>query len=483
MRIYHQMKSKKKPKSAFRKSYIEEKIENGEVDLDNKDNGYLARLQNIYTELSLIQKILAGTGLFFLLDEIFADDDSARIPDIAITNATVNESDNNTSLTVSLSNPFDQEIKLNYVTQDGTAVAGSDYESASGSVTFAIGETSKSINIAIANDGIYEDQESFTVSISLASNSLGNQSLGNITSGTGSVNINDDDPAPVFGITGASANEDAGTVTLTITRENSSQMDVSVDYLASDDSAVAGQDYDAASGTVTFSPNETEKTISIAIIDDALDENEESFVVTLSNASHGNIQENAAIVTITDNDGAPSVSISGNNNVSEDQNMTISVTLTSESGKSVSIDLETTDVQAIAGQDFQALNETITFAPGETSKSVSVTLIDDTLDEDNEVFSVIALNPVNTFITSSESAPNGVLGVLIEDNDEASEVILPENFSVSEDVGTTSVNFALNRASGKTISLTMKPIAMHLTKAMSLSQGLLLLLQAKSQKL
>jgi len=49
------------------KAYIEEKIENGEVDLDSEDNGYLARLQNIYTELSLIQKILAGTGLFFLI--------------------------------------------------------------------------------------------------------------------------------------------------------------------------------------------------------------------------------------------------------------------------------------------------------------------------------------------------------------------------------------------------------------------------------
>ena len=63
-----------------------------------------------------------------------------------------------------------------------------------------------------------------------------------------------------------------------------------------------------------------------------------------------------------------------------------------------------------------------------------MTLIDDTLDEDNEVFSVIALNPVNTFITSSESAPNGVLGVLIEDNDEASEVILPGNSFLSKNV-------------------------------------------------
>ena len=81
---------------------------------------------------------------------------------------------------------------------------------------------------------VYMKIKSHLLHSTIRLNSLGNTSFGNITSGTGSVNINDDDPAPTFGISGASVNEDAksGTATLTITRENSSQMDVSVDYLA-----------------------------------------------------------------------------------------------------------------------------------------------------------------------------------------------------------------------------------------------------------
>jgi hypothetical protein len=229
-------------------------------------------------------------------------------------------------------------------------------------------------------------------------------------------------------------------------------MDVSVDYSTSDDTAVAGQDYDAASGSVTFGPNETEKIISIDILNDELDENDESFAVTLSNASHGSIQADTAIVTILDEDDAPSISISGNNNIAESENLDISVTLAQASGKTITIDLQSIDGQAVAGQDFNALSETVSFAPGETSKVVTLTLVDDAIDETNELFSVQALNPVNTFITSSDSAPNGVLSVLIEDNDDAPTINLSEDLSVSEDANTAVVEFNLSEVSGKRIS-------------------------------
>ena len=70
---------------------------------------------------------------------------------------------------------------------------------------------------------------------------------------------------------------------------------------------------------------------------DELDENDESFAVTLSNASHGSIQADTAIVTILDEDDAPSISISGNNNIAESENLDLSVTLAQASGKTITI--------------------------------------------------------------------------------------------------------------------------------------------------
>ena len=327
------------------------------------------------------------------------------------------------------------------------AESGSDYTESTGVIAFAPGEINKTLNIDILDNDIYEIEESFDINFTLA-----NPLLGNLLNNTTSVTISDDDSAPNFGLTGAAVNEEDGTATLTITKTNSAQMSISVDYATADGSALAELDYVAVNDSVVFAANETEKTINVSIIDDNLDENEESFSISLTGASQGAVQESAAVVSIEDNDDAPSVRISGSNNVVEGDTLDINVTLAAESGKTVSINLQNTDVQAIAGLDYSTLNETVTFAPGETNKAVTVSIIDDDIDEVNEVFNVIALSPVNTVIASSESAPNGILNVLIEDNDDAPTINLSDDFSVSEDANTAVVEFNLSQVSGKRIS-------------------------------
>ena len=135
-----------------------------------------------------------------------------------------------------------------------------------------------------------------------------------------------------------------------------------------------GLDYVAANDSVTFAANETQKTISVSIIEDSLDEDEESFSVSLTGASQGEVQEaeSAAVVSIEDNDDAPSISISANNNLVENESLEITVALAEPSGKTVSLDLQSSDGQAVAGQDYNQINQTVTFAPGETSKSVTL---------------------------------------------------------------------------------------------------------------
>ena len=90
---------------------------------------------------------------------------------------------------------------------------------------------------------------------------------------------------------------------VTLSRPPSST--VTVDYATSDDTATAGSDYTAASGTLTFAAGETEKTVSVAVLDDAHDEGSETLTLTLSNASGAYLEDGTATGTINNSDHMP----------------------------------------------------------------------------------------------------------------------------------------------------------------------------------
>jgi hypothetical protein len=99
-----------------------------------------------------------------------------------------------------------------------------------------------------------------------------------------------------------SVGENSATLTLTVTRSNSTSGSVTVDFATSDGTATAGADYTAASGTLTFAAGETEKTITVTILNDALPEADETFLVTLSNPTGGGTLGPRAVATVTIND-------------------------------------------------------------------------------------------------------------------------------------------------------------------------------------
>ena len=105
-------------------------------------------------------------------------------------------------------------------------------------------------------------------------------------------------------VAGVSVQENAGTATITVTRTGGTGQAVSVDFATSDGTALTGRDYTATSGTITFAPGETTKTITIPITDDMIVEDNETFTITLTNAtgfaSLG--AQSSAVVTIVDND-------------------------------------------------------------------------------------------------------------------------------------------------------------------------------------
>src|SRR5262249_12691155 len=159
---------------------------------------------------------------------------------------------------------------VEYATEDGIAIAGSDYTAASGSLTIAPGDTTATIDVALIDDPIAEADETFFVNLT-------NPAGATIADGRGQGTISGDNigpggDTPALSISSATATEADGSVTLTVTLSAPSAFTVTVDYATADESALAGLDFAAAAGTLSFAPGETTQTVTVALVDDDLAE-------------------------------------------------------------------------------------------------------------------------------------------------------------------------------------------------------------------
>ena len=195
---------------------------------------------------------------------------------LSIDDVSVDEGAGTATFTVNLSKSSSEVVTVDYSTADGTAFSGSDYDSASGSLTFLAGETSQSFTVAITPDSDLEGDETFSASLS---NVVGAE----ISDGFGVATIVDDDADPELSIADVVVNEADGTATFIVSLSKPSDELVSVDYETSDGTAIAGSDYSAASGTLTFGIGDTTQSFTVALLDDDETESDESFTVALSN--------------------------------------------------------------------------------------------------------------------------------------------------------------------------------------------------------
>ena len=202
---------------------------------------------------------------------------------------------------VALSPASDDTVTVDYATTDGTAEAGVDYTAASGTLTFIPGETTKFITVTVSGDIIDEgDSESFTVDLS-------NESNANLADGQGLGLILDDDQSHIFINIGPQVIEgDVGTTTavFTVNLSAPTAFAVTVDYASGDgyEGAVAGSDYEAISGTLTFLPGEVQQNINVTVYGDTECEGNETFRMDLSNPDPLIIHVTTSIATIIDDD-------------------------------------------------------------------------------------------------------------------------------------------------------------------------------------
>jgi hypothetical protein len=218
---------------------------------------------------------------------------------------TVSENGVTASITVTRDGGSFGSVGVDYASSDGTAMAGSDYTTVIGSLSFADGVTSQTFTIDILDDADYEGDE--TVNLSL-SNPTGGTGLGAPASAV--LTIAEDEPVPPAGSLQFSAPtytvaEFGVIATVAVERVGGSVGTIGVDYASSDGTATAGDDYIAVNGNLSFTDGVTSRTFSVEIInDDNTQEGKESLNLILSNPTGGAGlgSPSAASLTISEKD-------------------------------------------------------------------------------------------------------------------------------------------------------------------------------------
>ena len=202
-----------------------------------------------------------------------------------------------------------------------------------------------------------------------------------------------DDVAVVEGSAGA-----PGTAVFSVALTKATTDTVTVPYATANGTASSGTDYQPRSGTLTFTPGATVRTVAVPLVGDGTDEANKTFAVNLGAPVNAFLADGQGIATIVDDDG-PALSV-GDQSVTEGEASTtvqFTVSLASPAGAVTTVDYATADVSASAGSDYVATSGTLTFAPGATSTTVAVTVNGDTLDEPDEYFAFVlsgASNPI-----------------------------------------------------------------------------------------
>lgn len=381
-------------------------------------------------------------------------------PAVSITDVQVTEGDSGSTpatFEVTLSAASGVQVTVDYATANGTAVSGSDYVAASGTLTFPPGQTLQLVTVDVTGDTVDEANETFSVVLTNPADATIADA-----SGTGTI-INDDSVLPTLNINNVTVTEgDSGTVNMTfmVSLSMMSTQVITVDYATADGTAVAAADYTASSGTLTFNPGDLSKPVTVPVLGDTLDEQNETLFVDLSNAQNATIGDGQGQGTINDDDVAPTLSISdvavteGNSGTT---NAVLTVTLSAASGRVVTVNYATGDGTAIAGgsaatggRDYDSGSGTLTFNPGDTTTTITVAVNGDLLDEIDETFDVTLSTAVNATIV------DGVGEATITNDDVPPTMTITDHTGAEGGVGAITAfpfQVLLSGASGKTITV------------------------------
>jgi hypothetical protein len=340
----------------------------------------------------------------------------------------VSEAAGSAVIAVERSGGEDGAVSIHYATSDGTATAGQDYTATAGTLSWAAGdEGTKTFSVAIHNDTAAEGTE--TVQLTL-SNPTGGATV-DADRGTSVLRIlaNDDGSGGGGGGGGGDDHGDGAikfdqgdfqviegrrTAVITVERSHGETGAVSVQYATANGTATAGQDYQAASGTLSWAAgDESRKSFAVQILDDSAQEGTETVRLALSNPTGGaTLDDERATAVLTILDAGPG----GDGNGGDDGNRNGPGVIKIDDGVfqalegagvarvvvershgetgTVSVRWATADGSAHQGEDYTAASGVLTWAAGDgRNKVIEVPVLDDAADEGNETVRVVLSDP------------------------------------------------------------------------------------------
>ena len=350
------------------------------------------------------------------------DNDLAQFTAPALTSVSENVAGGTVTVTVTLSASFATAVSVDYTTApvagtsvSGAATLGVDYLAASGTLTFPPGSVSQTFTVTISPDTVLERDEDFAV---VLSNPVGGVPIG---TALGVVRITNDDTVTLSANAVTFAESDGTVLAVSVTSVGSSDAPFSVSFATVSDTAIAGSDFVAAAGTLSWAALETgsTKTFSVTLLDDNVAEALEAFRVVLSGATAGvTLGPSSAVATITDNDTAVINVRAATRLESAGATNAIVLELVGVSDRPVSVDYATAPLTAVAVDDYITATGTVTWAAGTSGlRTAIVVIVDDVADpvkEPTQTFSVVASSPTTPATLGVSSA-----SVTIMDDDSA----------------------------------------------------------------
>ena len=361
------------------------------------------------------------------------EDDAARVS-IDPTTLTVPEGGDN-SYTVVLDTQPGADVVVTVSGHIGTDLSLSGQTLTNDELTFTPANWNQAQTVTVTAD--QDDDAAADPAVTLSHTVSGAVEYAAISAGDiPSVTVTiDEDDSSTLSVSAARAAEDAGYVVFEVDISPANDQEVTVNYATSDGTATAGQDYTAANGTLTFPANSAaSQSIRVAVTDDEMDEDDETFTLTLSQASMaalaGGGETLAATGTITDNDD-PQVTVSFGDSsytVTEGDAVEVTVTLSADPEREVTIPINETENGA-SSDDYSVAPRSLSFASGETSKSFTFTANDDRIDDDGESVD-LAFGALPDGVSAGGLTPSAT--VTITDDDMAGVSIDPTELSVDE---------------------------------------------------
>ena len=360
-------------------------------------------------------------------------------PTLSVSDQRAGEASGEMVFTVTLSQASSAEVVVDYATADGTAAAGTDYTEATGTLTFAAQTTAaQEIRVAIAGDKVDEEDETFTVTLSGAVNATlagGEPTL----SATGT--ITDDDARGVtVSPTKLEVTEGASDrYTVVLASQPTGEVTVAV-------SVPAGTDVTVDEATLTFTSSTWEEaqtvTVRAAEDDDALADEAVTLTHQVTGGDYGSngVSAEPVAVTIVEND-TPTLSVSDQRAGEASGEMVFAVTLSQASSAEVVVDYATADGTAEAGTDYTEATGTLTFAAQTTAaQEIRVAIADDTVDEEDETFTVTLSDATNAALAGGGTTLT-VTGTIEDDDDPAVTAVTlsVEPASVAEEGGAREI--------------------------------------------